>query len=168
MLYILNILEDTIVDGPGIRTSIYGAGCPHSCPGCHNPQSWDRKNGKLTDIDTIMEVINRNPIANVTFSGGEPFSQVDGFIELAKRIKTQTNKTIWCYTGYRYEELILHPKYKELLSYIDTLVDSPFIQELKDEKLKFRGSSNQRITTINGVFKSNYNFFRNNLISLQS
>ncbi|MDR1368706.1 MAG: anaerobic ribonucleoside-triphosphate reductase activating protein [Dysgonamonadaceae bacterium] len=152
MLYILDIIEDTIVDGTGLRTSIYGAGCPHACPGCHNPQSWHKKNGNPVDTGTIMEVINRNPVANVTFSGGEPFSQTEGFIELAKRIKSETNKTIWCYTGYRYESLMLHPKHKELLSYIDVLVDGPFIQELKDETLRFRGSSNQRIVYIKDFF----------------
>ncbi len=158
MLYILNIIEDTIVDGPGLRTSIYGAGCPHGCPGCHNPQSWDRKNGKPVDTETIMGIINRNPFANVTFSGGEPFAQADGFIELAKRIKQDTNKTIWCYTGYLYEELMLHPKYKELLSYIDILIDGPFMQELRDEYLKFRGSSNQRVINVKDFFKTDCYF----------
>lgn len=144
-LCLLDIVEDTIVDGPGFRTAIYGAGCPHQCPGCHNPQSWDRKNGKMVSIDSIMQVINNNPVANVTFSGGDPFSQPKAFIALAKRIKKETNKTIWCYTGYKYEFLAQHPLYNELLFYIDVLVDGKFEQEQKDETLRFRGSRNQRV-----------------------
>ena len=148
-LHILNIVEDTIVDGPGFRTTIYSSGCPHRCPGCHNPQSWNMKNGHPESIDVIFERIKNNPIANVTFSGGEPFMQVVGFTALAKRIKKETSKTIWCYTGYLYEELLKNEQHKELLSYLDVLVDGHFEQELKDEDLRFRGSSNQRIIRLN-------------------
>jgi len=142
---ILDIVEDTIVDGPGFRTTIYSSGCPHHCPGCHNPQSWDIENGRWMSIDAIMKVIHNNPVSNVTFSGGEPFYQIDGFLALAKRIKAETDKTIWCYTGYRYERLIKNDKARELLSYMDALVDGRFEMDLKDEDLRFRGSSNQRI-----------------------
>ena len=151
-LCILDIVEDTIVDGPGFRTTIYSAGCPHSCLGCHNPQSWDKENGHWESIDAILQIIKNNPVANVTFSGGEPFFQAKGFISLAKRIRTETDKTIWCYTGYRYEQLIIKPLFKELLSCLDVLVDGRFEITLKDSDLRFRGSSNQRIINLNNHF----------------
>ncbi|MCD7973054.1 MAG: anaerobic ribonucleoside-triphosphate reductase activating protein [Candidatus Azobacteroides sp.] len=146
---ILDIVEDTIVDGPGFRTSIYSAGCPHCCPGCHNPHSWDIENGYWQSIDFIMDVIKSNPISNVTFSGGEPFFQPQGFIALAKRIKAETDKNIWCYTGFRYEMLMKKELHRELLSYLDVLVDGRFELDQKDEGLRFRGSHNQRIINLN-------------------
>ena len=143
---IMDIIDGTVVDGPGFRLSIYGAGCSHKCKGCHNPQSWEIGNGKLMDIDEIMDVVKQSPW-NVTFSGGDPFFQAEGFSRLARRIKDETSKTIWCYTGYTIEELQQegNPCRMELLESIDVLVDGPFVEELRDEQLPFRGSSNQRI-----------------------
>ena len=103
MLSILNILEDTTVDGPGFRTSIYCAGCPHACIECHNPQSWDINNGTMMSTNDIMKIVTADPFAHVTFSGGDPMYQAKGFTELAKAIKQQTNKNIWCYTGFLFE-----------------------------------------------------------------
>ena len=148
MLSILRIVEDTMVDGPGFRTSIYAAGCPNQCPGCHNPQSWDIANGTLMTTEEILPIILADPFADVTFSGGDPMYQPEGFTELAKAIKSQSNKNIWCYTGYTFEHLLNMPAQRELLQYIDVLVDGPFIESLKDESLRFRGSSNQRIINV--------------------
>ena len=134
-----------MADGPGLRTSIYCAGCNHHCPGCHNPQSWDIKNGKWMTIDEIMEVIKADEFSNVTFSGGDPFCQVDAFTELARRIKSETRKTIWCWTGYTIEQIRADEHLAQMLPYIDTLVDGPFILEQRDTQLLFRGSPNQRI-----------------------
>ena len=142
---VLDILEETMADGPGLRTSIYCAGCAHHCPGCHNPQSWNFGAGKWMSVDALMELIKADPFSNVTFSGGDPFYQVDGFTTLARRIKEETNKTIWCWTGFTYEEILADVKMKQLLQYLDVLVDGPFIQEKRDTGLHFRGSSNQRI-----------------------
>ena len=142
---VLDILEETMADGPGLRTSIYCAGCAHHCPGCHNPQSWNFGAGKWMSVDALMELIKADPFSNVTFSGGDPFYQVEGFTELARRIKTETSKTIWCWTGFTYEEILADVKMKQLLQYLDVLVDGPFIQEKRDTGLHFRGSSNQRI-----------------------
>ena len=150
-LCILDVVHDTIVDGPGFRTSIYSAGCPHECKGCHNPQSWHRSNGHQVSIDELMVEIKKNPVSNVTFSGGEPFLQPHGFIALAKRIKNETDKTIWCYSGFQYETLLQNPVATELLSYIDVLVDGRYIEELKDPTLRFRGSQNQRIIDVRGL-----------------
>ncbi len=143
---IMDIIDGTVVDGPGFRLSIYCAGCSHRCRGCHNPQSWEMGNGKFMEIDEIMDVVKQSPW-NVTFSGGDPFFQAEGFARLARRIKDETSKTIWCYTGYTIEELQLegNPCRMELLDSIDVIVDGPFVEELRDEQLRFRGSSNQRI-----------------------
>jgi anaerobic ribonucleoside-triphosphate reductase activating protein len=150
-LFLLDIVEDTTVDGPGFRTAIYAAGCPRRCPGCHNPQSWEIGNGKMWTIDVLLEKIKQSEFANVSFSGGDPLMQVEAFTELAKRIRMETNKTIWCYTGYLYEEVIENPKLAQILPYIDVLVDGPYIENLRDESLRFRGSSNQRIIEVSGI-----------------
>ena len=148
MLRVLNILEDTVVDGPGFRTAIYAAGCPHACAGCHNPGSWDFRGGTLMSADELLHRILADPFADVTFSGGDPMAQAEGFTELAKAIKEQSGKTIWCYTGYTFEQLLTRPACRELLNYIDVLVDGRFEQALRDESLRFRGSSNQRIIDV--------------------
>ena len=147
MISVLDIVEDTMVDGPGFRTSIYCAGCPNACPGCHNPQSWDINNGHMMTTDEIMAVIKADPFANVTFSGGDPMYQAEGFTELARAIHNYTNKDIWCYTGFVYESLINEDE-RELLENIDVLVDGPFIQKLHDPDLLFRGSTNQRLIDV--------------------
>lgn len=148
MISILNVIHDTMVDGPGFRTSIYCAGCPNACKGCHNPQSWDINNGTMTSTEELMEEIMSDPFANVTFSGGDPMFQAVGFTELALAIRKQSNKTIWCYTGYKFENLVKNPQQKALLEQLDVLVDGPFVESLKDPDLFFRGSSNQRIINV--------------------
>lgn len=148
MLRIIKILEDTTVDGPGFRTAIYCSGCYHKCAGCHNPQSWDIDAGREMSIAEIMEKIKADPFANVTFTGGDPIYQAEGFALLAETIKKETAKDIWCYTGFLYEQL-LNGKYTEkLLQYIDVLVDGPYIEEQKDPDLLFRGSTNQRLIDV--------------------
>lgn len=146
-LRILDIVEDTMVDGPGFRTSIYCAGCRHACPGCHNPETWAFDQGREMTVAEIMRVIVSDPYANVTFSGGDPMYQAAGFAELARAIHQQTNKDIWCYTGFTFESLI-HQDQRELLEELDILVDGPFIQQLRDEDILFRGSSNQRLIDV--------------------
>ena len=159
-LYILDIIESTIVDGPGMRTTIYAAGCNHHCKKCHNPQSWSIDNGVKLPINEILDKILSNN-ENVTFSGGDPLFQLSGFSKLAKLIKENSNKTIWCYTGFTYEQVLTLPNSIELLKYIDVMVDGPFIDSLKDESLLFRGSSNQRIidvkTSLSTGFTTIYN-----------
>jgi len=142
---VLDILEETMADGPGFRTSIYCAGCGHHCPGCHNPQSWDFAGGREMSVDEILEIIKDDEFSNVTFSGGDPLYQVEAFTELARRIKAETGKNIWCYTGFTYEEILADERLKQILPYVDTLVDGPFVESLRDPELHFRGSSNQRI-----------------------
>lgn len=144
-LYVLDIIEETMVDGVGLRTSIYFSGCSRFCKGCHNPQSWNLHNGRQMTIDELLGVIKADEFANVTFSGGDPLYQCEGVTELAKRIKEETDKTIWCYTGFTYEEILANDYLKQILPYIDVLVDGPYVDELRSTDLPFRGSENQRI-----------------------
>ena len=148
MIRVLDIVPETTVDGPGFRTSIYCAGCSHQCPGCHNPESWEITRGTWMETEEVVTRVMADEFANVTFSGGDPMFQPEGFTEVAAAIKARSQKTIWCYTGYRYEELLRHPQQAHLLRYIDVLVDGPFVQALRDESLLFRGSSNQRLIDV--------------------
>ena len=154
MISVLDIVEDTMVDGPGFRTSIYCAGCRHACPGCHNPQSWDFSGGHPMSTEQIMRIIEADPYANVTFSGGDPMYQPEGFTELARAIRQRTSKDIWCFTGFTFETLINNPRHRQLLELIDVLVDGPFIKSLRDESLLFRGSSNQRLIGVPASLKA--------------
>jgi anaerobic ribonucleoside-triphosphate reductase activating protein len=147
-LAILDIVHDTTVDGPGFRTAIYAAGCVHQCPGCHNPQSWDIANGSFYSIDALLGIVGENEFSNVTFTGGDPLMQVDGFSELARCIKRETGKSIWCYTGFLYEQIIRSTRLSQILPYLDVLVDGRYMKALRDEDLQFRGSRNQRIIDV--------------------
>ena len=148
---ILNILEQTMADGPGFRTAIYCAGCAHRCPGCHNPQSWDFGAGYDVTVDELLDIIKADEMSDVSFSGGDPFYQVEAFTELARRIKTETDKTIWCWTGFTLEEIQADPRLAQMLPWLDVLVDGPFILERRDTSLLFRGSPNQRIIYLKGT-----------------
>lgn len=154
MLSILNIIEDTTVDGPGFRTAIYAAGCPNACPGCHNPESWDINRGQTMSTGELLQKVLEDEFADVTFSGGDPMFQPEGFAELAQAIKSNSSKTIWCYTGYTFENLLRNPSQLKLLQYIDVLVDGRFVQSLRDESLYFRGSSNQRLIDVQASLKA--------------
>ena len=146
ILRVVDIVDGTSVDGPGLRTSIYFAGCDHRCPGCHNPSTWDFRAGYDMTVDQLMRRIIDNDF-NVTFSGGDPLYQLQPLTTLARAVKA-AGKTIWCYTGFIYEDLLADSRYGEILSLIDVLVDGPFILALRDTDLRFRGSSNQRIISL--------------------
>lgn len=146
---VLDIVPGTSVDGPGLRTSIYFAGCSHRCPGCHNPQSWAFDGGKEMSVGEIVEEVERHGF-NVTFTGGDPLYQLltsSQLLRLAEELKAR-GYTIWCYTGFEYEQLPDHPEMLPLLPYLEVLVDGPYIARLRDISLPFRGSSNQRLIDI--------------------
>ena len=146
-LRIAGTVNDSIVDGPGIRFTIFTQGCPHNCKGCHNPQTHAFDGGELTDTDVLLEKIKSNPLLDgVTFSGGDPFCQAVPLAYLGRQIK-ELGLNIVTYTGYDFEELYKnrgHNGWGELLEVTDILIDGKFVEELRDWNIKFRGSSNQR------------------------
>ena len=145
MSKIAGIYWDDTAAAPGISLSVYFSGCYFHCPGCHNPQSWDFNGGREMSVQELLDIVKDDEFADVTFSGGDPLYQVEAFTELARRIKEETGKNIWCYTGFTYEEILADERLRQILPYIDTLVDGPFVESLRDPDLHFRGSSNQRI-----------------------
>ena len=148
---VLSILQQTMADGPGLRTAIYCAGCAHHCPGCHNPESWDFAAGEWMEVDDLVQLVKEDSMSNVSFSGGDPFYQAEAFTELARRIKEETSKTIWCWSGFTLEEIEADPVMREMLPWLDVLVDGPFLLEERDTDLLFRGSPNQRIIYLHGA-----------------
>ena len=140
---VLDIVRGTTVDGPGFRTSIYFAGCRHACPGCHNPQSWDFGSGVEMDLDEIMDIIREEDF-DVTLSGGDPLYHPEAVRELSRRVVDAGHK-VWLYTGFTIEEIEADARVSYALEFIDTVVDGPYIEALRDTDLLFRGSSNQRI-----------------------
>lgn len=146
---ILHTYSETIVDGEGIRYSIYFAGCSHNCKGCHNPEGRNPNAGNpLTDevVSQIISEINNNPLLDgITLSGGDPFYNPHELLPIIKRLKEETGLSIWCYTGYLYETLLQRPECLAILEYVDVLVDGPFVESKYLPTLSFRGSTNQRI-----------------------
>ena len=149
---VIKIVESTSVDGPGLRTTVYCAGCGHHCKGCHNPQSWDINYGTMVQVEDVANRLLATD-EDITFSGGDPMFQIDAFAELASIIKAKSNKNIWCYTGYTFEQLLRNNKSLELLKNIDVLVDGRFIEEQKDKEILFRGSRNQRLIDVQQSLK---------------
>lgn len=145
-----NITTDDMLNGDGLRTVLWVAGCTHCCKDCQNPITWDI-NGGLPFTDEVkaelFEKLSKDYISGVTFSGGDPLhpSNIETITALAKEINQKfPDKTIWVYTGFTYEEL----SGCEILEHIDVLVDGEFMINLKDTKLKWCGSSNQRIIDV--------------------
>ena len=142
------------MDGPGIRTTIFCQGCPHHCPGCHNPETWAFGQGTDLEVERIAAIVEENPLCRgVTFSGGEPFAQAAGFAGLAKILKAKGYE-VASYSGYTFEELLEGTEeQRELLSCIDILIDGPFLQAEKSLEIAFRGSCNQRILDVPASLK---------------
>ena len=148
----LSILDCDIADGQDIRVTLFVSGCSHHCKGCHNPESWNPNNGKeFTEEvkEKLFQLVDRPYIDGLTLSGGDPLfcSNRADIEKLCIEFKERfPNKTIWLYTGYKYNEI----KHLEILNYIDVLVDGPYIEEQRDITLPFRGSKNQNIIYIKG------------------
>ena len=149
MLNLSGIVSDSIVDGPGIRTTIFCQGCPHHCEGCHNPETWAFGCGTDMEEETLLEIVQSNPLCRgVTFSGGEPFAQAAGFARLARLLKEQGYE-VASYTGYTFEALLAGSEdQKALLEAIDILIDGPFLLAERSLEVPFRGSKNQRILDV--------------------
>ena len=149
MLDLSGIVSDSIVDGPGIRVTIFCQGCPHHCPGCHNPETWEFGCGTDMATEDMVAIVKSNPLCRgVTFSGGEPFAQAEGYSKLAKLLKAHRYE-VASYSGYTFEQLLRGtPAQRELLQHIDVLIDGPFLMAEKSLELSFRGSRNQRILDV--------------------
>ena len=155
MLNLAGITEDSIVDGPGIRTTFYCQGCPHHCPGCHNPETWEFSGGTPMEESRLVEIVESNPLCHgVTFSGGEPFSQAEGFTKLARLLK-EKGYEVASYSGYTFEQLLGGTQaQRDLLSQLDVLIDGPFVLAERTLSLRFRGSKNQRAIDVPASLQS--------------
>lgn len=147
---IFGTVEDSIVDGPGIRFAVFTQGCPHHCPGCHNPESHPFDGGQVTDTQEIIAQMTANPLLDgLTLSGGDPMCQPEPCLELAQAARS-AGMNVWCYTGYTWEALLREndPARMALLQVVDVLVDGPFILSQRSLELKFCGSRNQRLIDV--------------------
>lgn len=149
-----------IANGPGVRVSLFVSGCTHRCPGCFNEVAWDFNYGEpftQKTVDSILDMLAPAHIQGLTLLGGEPFEPENqpAIVDLLRRIKgTYPHKSIWAFSGYLFDKDILPGKLgpkeitQEFLSYLDVLVDGPFVLAKKDLNLRFRGSSNQRLIDV--------------------
>lgn len=144
---IAGTVDDSIVDGPGIRYTVFTQGCPHHCPGCHNPKTHAQDGGYTVDTEKIVAQLRANPLLDgLTLSGGEPFEQPAACTELARQAHV-LGLNVWCYTGYTCEVLLTakNPAWEALLQQVDVLVDGPFLLGERSLELQYRGSKNQRL-----------------------
>lgn len=151
------VVTESIVDGPGFRSTVFFQGCQHACKGCHNPETWDSHGGEEVSLPEVIRKLQLNPlISGVTFSGGEPFLQAKSAVKLGQWIKKQ-QLNLWIYTGFTWEYLTEQPDIpgsSELLTLADVIVDGPYIEKYRDSQLLFRGSSNQRLIAVHATLKN--------------
>lgn len=152
---IAGLVNDSIVDGPGFRFTVFTQGCPHHCVGCHNPQTHDFQAGSDMDTDEIVARFKKNPLLDgITLSGGEPFCQSEACAELARAARA-LGLNVWCYSGYTFEELLNgKDEWKTLLQELDVLIDGRFVLEERSLECRFRGSRNQRVIDVPTSLKS--------------
>lgn len=159
LIRIADIVQDSIVDGPGIRLTVFTQGCPHRCKGCHNPGTWDYDGGRLVDTDEIIAMMDANPLLDgITLSGGEPFQQALACMVLA-RAAYERGLSVWCYTGYDFHTLLAAYQGapgRGLLDYVDVLVDGPYIESQRTLELPWRGSRNQRLIDVQASLKAGH------------
>jgi anaerobic ribonucleoside-triphosphate reductase activating protein len=151
LIRVNGVVEESIVDGPGLRYVVFTQGCPHGCKGCHNPETHDFAGGYLLDTAKIIAAIAENPLlSGVTLSGGEPFMQPAPLCSIAEAVKA-SGKNVMIFSGFVFEQLLemeqKKPDVQRLLSLCDTLVDGPYMEEQRNLELAFRGSENQRVLT---------------------
>lgn len=151
-----NIKHDDMNNGDGIRVTLFVSGCEHHCHNCQNPQTWDYNSGIRFDENTFSELfvaMSKDYISGLTISGGDPLApqNVEKILEIVSKLKKLfPNKTIWVYTGYKYEQLLFEGKFNviQILKHTDVLVDGKYMEEKRDINLKWRGSSNQRVIDV--------------------
>lgn len=151
------VINDSIVDGPGLRLAVFAQGCPHHCPECHNPQSHDFDGGEWGDTDEILRIAEDNCLLDgITLTGGEPFCQPEACAELARGAH-ELGLNVWVYTGYLFENLLNGTDaQRELLKNADVLVDGPFLIAQKSMDVRFRGSKNQRLIDVQKSLNAGY------------
>lgn len=147
-LRIMDIIYSSAVDGSGFRDTLFVNYCPHRCDGCHNPETWDKKNGRDVTLKEVYESLTKSDITNITYSGGEPFCQAEKLAMLSEEIRKNTNKTIWIYSGYTFEQIVADEKKLRLLELCDVLVDGRFDKNQAKLNMRFKGSENQRIIDV--------------------
>lgn len=157
-MYVSGILEDSVVDGLGLRTTVFVSGCGHNCPGCHNKETHDFKYGTEFTLEKqleLIEKIKRNPILKgITLSGGDCMFSPEDTLEFLKLYKEHfSHHDVWIYTGFTMEEVLKDVNKSKLLTMCDVLVDGRFMESKKNLSLKFRGSSNQRILDVESSLK---------------
>lgn len=154
-LRISGIIEESVVDGPGIRLVIFTQGCFHNCAQCHNQDTHDPAGGQLMETDEILHMIKKNPLLDgVTLSGGEPLLHTEALAKLAKEVK-QLGLNVISYTGFVWEDLMKNKKhFIDYLSQVDVLIDGPFKIEVRSLNLSFRGSTNQRVIDVQKSLQS--------------
>lgn len=148
--------QDSIVDGPGLRFTLFVQGCPHQCAGCHNPQTHDFQGGREMSVSAIIKEMLSNPLTDgLTLSGGEPFAQPEACAEIARTAR-DNGLNVWAYSGWTFEQLLSdsRPAVKDLLYCCDVLVDGPFVLAEKSFALKWRGSRNQRLIDVRRSLES--------------
>ena len=155
MIQYADIVYDTIVDGIGLRNTLYVCGCPHNCEGCHNKALQDYNYGIREFPDMVAERLERANDNDLTISGGEPFEQSSILVEMIKNLTKKLDYHIWVYSGYTFEQIIADPVKKSLLELCEVLVDGKFEIDKLDITLKFRGSSNQRVIDVQKSLKEN-------------
>lgn len=149
-LRIAGYVNDSIVDGPGLRFAVFAQGCPHACPGCHNPETHDMNGGREEETDTLIAEMKKNPLlSGITLSGGDPMMQPEACLELA-RAAHGMHLNVWMYTGYTWEEIMAQENeaWNKLVKETDVLVDGPFILSQRSLELDYCGSKNQRLIDV--------------------
>ncbi len=145
---IAGLVQESIVDGPGFRFTVFTQGCPHNCPGCHNPETHDPSGGREVSLDSLVDAMRKNPLLDgLTLSGGEPFMQADACARLAEEARGM-GLNVWAYSGYTFEELCADPVKKQLVAACDVVVDGPFLLSQRTLEKRFRGSKNQRLVDV--------------------
>lgn len=156
-LSVAKIVASTSVDGPGLRTSLYLQGCNVRCKGCHNKALWDINEGELLEVNEVYEKLIETD-ENISILGGEPLMQYETLVKLCRKIKANTDREIWLWSGFTLGTIQIH--FPEILDVIDVLVDGPFMEDLADPNLRFRGSSNQNIIPISPIAISKYSEYK--------